>query len=105
MSRFCERIAAGKSGFLFVPSPQLVHALTPSLRRMLEQRYDGSVEELLLYSQSLELLVRAIDRAADGGNVKRPRRSDRERLFAAREFLETRLTDPPVLAESRARSA
>jgi AraC family transcriptional activator of pyochelin receptor len=97
VSRFCERVAQGKAGFLFEPAPSLATALEPSIRHMLTCRYAGPMEELFLYSQSLELLVRAIDLAADGG--ERLSRSERERLFAARDFLEARVADPPLLAE------
>jgi AraC family transcriptional regulator, transcriptional activator of the genes for pyochelin and ferripyochelin receptors len=102
VSRFCEQIAGGKPGFLFEPAASLAAALTPSVRRLLDSRYDGPTQALFLYSQSLELLVRALDLAADGGSAshpKRPTRSDRERLFAARDFLEARITEPPALAE------
>lgn len=98
VSRFCERIASGKPGFLFEPAPRIGEALRPSVRRMLDSRYAGPLEELYLYSQSLELLVRAIDLAADGGAAN-PGKTERERLFAARDFIEARVTEPPALAE------
>jgi AraC family transcriptional regulator, transcriptional activator of the genes for pyochelin and ferripyochelin receptors len=98
VSRFCEQIAHGSAGFLVEPSPLLISTFEPSVRRMLDCRYQGSVEELYLYSQSLELLARALDLAADSGE-KRLARGDRERLFAARDLLDARLADPPVLAD------
>jgi AraC-like DNA-binding protein len=102
VSRFCDRVASGKPGFLFEPTPALGPALEQSVRRMLDGRYEGVVEELFLYSQCLELLVRALALSSDGGQSHRPNRpgrSDRERLFAARDFLEARVSDPPALTE------
>jgi AraC-like DNA-binding protein len=102
VSRFCDQIANGKAGMLFEPTPALLPAIERSVRRMIACRYDGSVEQLFLYSQSLELLVRVLN-AADGGDKagapRSPGRSDRERLFAARDYLEAQLSDPPALAE------
>lgn len=101
VSRFCDGIANRKAAMLFEPTPALLPVIERSVRRMIECRHEGPLEQLALYSQSLEVLVRVLD-AVDGGRrgaLARPARSDRERLFAAREYLESKLTDPPALAD------
>jgi len=69
---------------------------------MLEARYEGALEELFLLSQSIELLVRVIEagsRARSGAGVFAPSKADREKLVAARQYVDSRLTDPPALHE------
>lgn len=104
VARFCERVARGRAGFLLEPSPALPAALEHAVRRMLEPRYDGALAELYLLSQGLELLVRALEfagarAASSGGAAALPlTKRDRDKLIAAREFVDARLQDPPSLA-------
>jgi AraC family transcriptional regulator, transcriptional activator of the genes for pyochelin and ferripyochelin receptors len=102
VSRFCERIAGGQAGFLFEPSMPLLPPLEHTIRRMLECRYAGALEELYLLSGSIELLVRTLEIGTRDPAAQEHApitRSDRDRLFAARDLVDSRLTDPPALAE------
>jgi AraC family transcriptional activator of pyochelin receptor len=99
-SRFCERISAGKPGFLREPTPALSPMTEATIRAMLAPRFDGALEALFLLSQSLELLVVALDSTDEGARVRVvKRRGDRDRVVAARELIDARLTSPPKLAE------
>jgi AraC-like DNA-binding protein len=102
VSRFCERATSGRASFLYEPSSTLPIALEWGVRRMLESRYEGTLEELYLLSQSIELLVRVIGAGARSDAIVRgfvPTKRDREKLVAARDFVNSHLTDPPVLGE------
>jgi AraC family transcriptional activator of pyochelin receptor len=66
---------------------------------MLAPRYTGALERAYLLSQSLELLVRVLDAGVRGDSSPAPTRTERDKLFAARELIETRLDDPPTLPE------
>ena len=105
VAHFCEQVARGRAGFLLEPSPSLPAALEHAVRNMLEPRYDGALAQLALFSQGLELLVRALElasarepSAALGGEVPLTR-CDRDRLFAARDLVDASLHDPPSLAD------
>jgi AraC family transcriptional activator of pyochelin receptor len=99
VARFCERAADGHSGFLLEPSATLPSAMVHAIRRMLAPRYTGALERAYLLSQSLELLVRVLDAGVRGDSSPAPTRTERDKLFAARELIETRLDDPPTLPE------
>jgi AraC-like DNA-binding protein len=102
VSRFCERATNGHSGFLFEPSSVLPSAMEQAIRRMLETRYVGALQQAYLLSQSLELMVRVLDAGTrDPSPSARfvKTRTDRDRLFSARDLIDTRLTDPPTLAD------
>lgn len=98
VSRFCEQISAGRSGMLIEPSDSLDTSMELSIRSMLACRYDGALEQLYLLSQSLELLVRVLDRGASD-TAALPPKTERDKLFAARELVDARLDQPPQLAE------
>jgi AraC-like DNA-binding protein len=102
VSRFCDRIASGRAGFLFEPSASLPTAIEQGVRRMLESRYDGALQRLYLYSQSIDLLVQLLVLATrEGGRESRlvTTKAERDQLFAARDFVDARLTEPPALRD------
>lgn len=99
VARFCERAANGHSGFLLEPSAPLPSAMAHAIRRMLTPRYTGALERAYLLSQSLELLVSVLDAGSRSEHSRAPTRTERDKLFAARELIEARLDAPPTLAE------
>jgi AraC-like DNA-binding protein len=96
--RFCDGILAGRPGFLYEPSAALPASMEHAVRLLLQCRYDGALASLYRFSQSLELLVRVLDAASPARSFPMSR-SERDRVFAAREFVEARLTDPPSLRD------
>jgi AraC family transcriptional activator of pyochelin receptor len=99
VSRFCERVAGGGKGMLFDEWAPLNPALEAVIGEMIRCPFEGKTRELFLFAKSAELFARAIDSArvpAPGRYVKT--REDRERLFAARDAVNARLTDPPSLS-------
>lgn len=97
VARFCEQVAAGQSGFLLEPSAALTPALEPVIRCMLDARYQGALEDLYLLSRSLELLVQVLAGQRPATHAPIGKR-ERDRLFAARDFIDARLGDPPAVA-------
>ncbi|MET0384478.1 MAG: AraC family transcriptional regulator [Polyangiales bacterium] len=95
VARFCDRILAGQAGFLSEPSASLPAPLELAVRRMLACRYDGALEQLYVFSQSLELLATTIALGVEPTPLKR---DDRDRLQAARTLIDARLCDPPGLS-------
>src|SRR5205814_5746398 len=86
VARFCDRALGGRASMLFEPSPSLPDVLEHGIRRMLEARYEGALEELYLLSQSIELLVRVLEggsRVSSGAGKFTPSKVDRDKLVAA----------------------
>jgi AraC family transcriptional activator of pyochelin receptor len=100
VSRFCDRAASGHPGFLVEPSSPLPMVMEKEIRGMLESRYEGVLEQLHMLSRSIDLLVSVLDRASvmEGARFV-SKKGDRDRLFAARDFVDARLTDPPGLRD------
>jgi AraC-like DNA-binding protein len=101
VARFCDDAANGHSGFLLEPSATLPSAMVHGIRRMLSTRYTGALEQAYLLSQSLELLVRALDHGTRDTKAQASvkTRTDRDKLFSARDLIDARLDDPPRLAD------
>jgi AraC family transcriptional activator of pyochelin receptor len=101
VSRFCEDTMSGRASFLFEPSAALSSGMESTIRRMLGSRHDGALEKLFLFSQSIELLVQLLARipGKEGPSRFVATKAERDKLFAAREFVDKKLTDPPALRD------
>ena len=98
LSRFCDRIADGKASILFDDWAPITPAIDATIKEIRETELQGVTRELFVLSKSIELLVQSIEaRKVPTGYVKTS--SDRERLVAARDLVNARLTDPPNLSE------
>jgi AraC family transcriptional activator of pyochelin receptor len=100
LSRFCERIAAGRPSVLFDDWAPMTPAIETTIRQIRDTDYTGVTGELFVLSKSIELLVQAIEaHKAPALDAYVKSASDRERIVAARDLINTRLTNPPSLSE------
>jgi AraC family transcriptional regulator, transcriptional activator of the genes for pyochelin and ferripyochelin receptors len=99
LSRFCERIEAGKMGMLFEEWGAINPAIEQTIRQIMECRYVGGLEESFLLSKSLDLLVLSVETARPTPGQYLKTEADRDRIVAARDRVNERLTDPPTLTE------
>jgi AraC family transcriptional regulator, transcriptional activator of the genes for pyochelin and ferripyochelin receptors len=100
LSRFCERIANGGNGILFEEWAPMNPAIDQTIRQIVDCRYAEGLKDLFLLSKSIELLVMSIEAASNApatGYVKTS--TDRDKLVAARDCVNARLTRPPSLSE------
>jgi AraC family transcriptional regulator, transcriptional activator of the genes for pyochelin and ferripyochelin receptors len=100
LSRYCELIVNGKNGILFEQWGAMTPALEVAIRQIIDCRYEGTLKDLFLLSKSIELLVLSIEANPDEPRAQRPMTAtDRERIVAARDLVNERLTNPPSLSE------
>jgi AraC family transcriptional activator of pyochelin receptor len=100
LSLFCDRIAAGKASILFDDWAPMTPAIEATIRQIRETEYDGATRDLFVLSKSIELLVQSIEaHKVPTGDAYLKTASDRDRVVAARDLVNTRLTNPPSLSE------
>jgi AraC family transcriptional activator of pyochelin receptor len=100
LSQFCDRVAAGKASILFDEWAPITPAIEATIRQIRETEYEGATRDLFVLSKSIELLVQSIEaHKVPTGDAYLKTASDRERVVAARDLVNTRLTDPPSLSE------
>jgi len=100
LSRFCERITSGQPSILFDDWGPITPAIETTIREIREIDDTGMTAELFVLAKAIELLVLAIEaHAAPPHDAYVKSATDRERLVAARDLINTRLTNPPSLSE------
>lgn len=100
LSQFCAQVRQGQPGMLFEQWSGMTPALEGVIREVIDCRFAGGLRDLFILSKSIELLTLAIDATtvpANGLYLKTT--ADRERIVAARDHLNQRLSNPPSLAE------
>lgn len=101
LMRFCDKITADKPAILLDPWAPITPAIASTIRQIQDSDYDGPLKDTFVLSKGIELLVQSVesshaDARAAGDYVKTS--SDRERLVAARDLVNARLSDPPTLS-------
>jgi len=103
LQRFAEQVDQGQLALL---SPRWA-SITPAMHQIMQQvfhcRFTGPLQALFLRAKALELLVLQAEAAAPPPGATRPaflkQPADRERLVAARDYVQARLHQPPGLPE------
>lgn len=99
---FAEAVLSGKSQ-LFTPRWGTVDAkIQRVIDEIMASPYEGAMMEVFLYAKSLELLVLCMDNYKTRQQQEQrflKTRADQERIIAARDYINARLSDPPHLAE------
>ena len=102
LNRFTEQIRSGTSALL----SENWGTVTPPIQRVIDEivlnPYSGELQNIFLLAKSLELLVLCVDNYQQSSSCRSAylkRKSDRERVMAARDFINERVTSPPNLSE------
>lgn len=102
LQRFAEKIIRGESVLL---SDQW-GAVDPAIQQVVDQvvhnRYSGDLQQLFLLSKSIELLVLCAESCQHASGRKEvfiKNAADKEKIIAARDLVNDRVTCPPSLSE------
>lgn len=102
LNNFCLQIMNGQS----VMFSDKWGSITPPIQTTIDEitlnPYRGKLQELFLYAKSIELLVMCIanyDRLSEVSFNYIKTKSDQEAMIAARDFINSRISDPPDLSE------
>jgi AraC family transcriptional activator of pyochelin receptor len=99
LSRFCERLTSARGSVLFDPWPAITPPIEHTLTQLIASRFQGQLNELFVLSKSIELLVLAVEAGSTQPFATSAPRGDRDKLVAAREFVDARLKSPPTLSQ------
>lgn len=100
LSRFCEQLTNAQHAILSERWAPITPAIESTIRQMLECGYSGALKDLFLLSKSIELLVLSVEASSQAKTAAHPKnRAERDKVAAARDFVNTRLTAPPTLSE------
>lgn len=102
LKRFTEDIISGHSVILSQKWGALETAIQQVITQIIHCKYTGDFKRLFLLSKSIELLVLSADSciAADSKEaVFLKSKTDKEKIVAVRDLLNSRLDSPPSLSE------
>ncbi|MEL7006628.1 MAG: AraC family transcriptional regulator [Bacteroidota bacterium] len=102
LKRFAEDINQGKSCILSNTWGTVDIKIQKVIDTILSSPYTGKLQDVFLLSKSLELLVLCVDnyKSVNSYRPKHVRNQvDKEKLMAARDFINDRLSSPPNLSE------
>ncbi len=104
LKRFSERIISGQPVILTENWGAVDPAIHQVVDQIIHHRYTGDLQRLFLLSKSIELLVccaesceRATTTSSQSTFLKT--NSDKEKILAARDLVNTRIDSPPSLSE------
>lgn len=102
LKRFIDDILAGKNGILSETWGTIDIKIQKIIDEIIVNPYDGSLKKIFLLAKTLELLVLCVDNYHQ--ILKKPyqhlkTKTDKEKIMAARDFINERITDPPNLTE------
>jgi AraC family transcriptional regulator, transcriptional activator of the genes for pyochelin and ferripyochelin receptors len=102
MARFSEDIINGNNTILSDSWGTLRPEIEYVIHQILHCPYDHTLKDLFLLSKTLELLVLSVQAHATS-KQKRPlflkKKSDKEKVIAARDMINENLTNPPSLSD------
>ncbi|MEJ7600772.1 MAG: AraC family transcriptional regulator [Kofleriaceae bacterium] len=100
LSRFCDQITSGKPSILYDAWAGMTPELEHTIRQLRDSDHAPGLRELFVLSKSIGLLTLSIEAShhAPGAQYVKTD-ADRERLVAARDRVNERLSDPPTLTE------
>lgn len=102
LRHFAEDVLRGKSSLL----AEQWGTVTPPIQRVIDEiirnPYTGALQQVFLLAKGLELLVLCVDQYRQNATaaptcLKHP--ADREKVMAARDLINERITSPPKLSE------
>ena len=103
LQRFADQLGQGQLALLSPRWAPISPAMHHIIQEVLHCRFTGPLQALFLRAKCLELLVLQAEAAAQPPRSARPavlrQPADRERLVAARDYVQARLHQPPSLPE------
>jgi len=102
LRRFADQIINGDSAILSDHWGAIDPAMQQVIDQVIHNRYSGDLQNLFLLSKSIEILVLCAEAcllATDRKETYLKTAADRERIIAARDFVNQRVTSPPSLTE------
>ncbi len=102
LNRFAEKILSGTSALLSEDWGAVTSPIQRVIDEIVRNPYSGELQNIFLLAKSLELLVVCVDHYQQTSNsrpVYLKRTSDQEKVIAARDFINARITSPPNLSE------
>lgn len=100
IKRFSENILLGKSDILSQNWGAIDFSIEQVIRQIINCNYSTEIKKIFLLSKSIELLVLSAESYSHSENKKEifvKNRSDKEKIIAARDFINENLTCPPNL--------
>jgi AraC family transcriptional regulator, transcriptional activator of the genes for pyochelin and ferripyochelin receptors len=102
LRRFADQIINGDSAILSDQWGAIDPAMQQVIDQVIHNRYSGDLQNLFLLSKSIEILVLCAEAcllATDKRETYVKTAADKERIIAARDFVNQRVTCPPSLTE------
>lgn len=102
LKRFSDRIISGQPVILTDDWGAVDPAIHQVIDQIIHHRYTGDLQRLFLLSKSIELLVCCAESCEQAGKAQPgylKSNSDKEKILAARDFVNTRIDSPPSLSE------
>jgi AraC family transcriptional regulator, transcriptional activator of the genes for pyochelin and ferripyochelin receptors len=102
LKRFCEQVVEGKSVILSEKWGAIDADIQNALHDLVHSNFTGAIQDAFLLSKSIELLVMSVESC---GNARQNQplfiktKGDKEKIIAARDFINTKITNPPNLSE------
>lgn len=102
LTKFADKIASGESCILSDRWGGINTKLQLALNQATHNIYTGSIQNNFILSKAIELLVYAVEACEYVNNQSESEylsRSDKEKVIAARDFVNTNIQNPPNLSE------
>ncbi len=102
LQRFADDILSGKSVMLGREWGAMTPAIELAIQQVRHSNYTGDTEQVFLLSKSIELLVLSAEACTAASTRAEPfirTKADKEKLIAARDLINERVTTPPNLSE------
>lgn len=102
---FCDKVAAGQSVILTEHWGAIDTPIQQTLQEVLREGFTGRIEENFILSKALDLLVMCVETCtqaehrATQADVFLRSKADKEKIIAARDYINLRLHEPPNLSE------
>lgn len=102
LKEFAENILAGKEVLI----SEKWGTVNPPIQNIIDEirlnRYTGSIQNIFLFAKTLELLVHCVENYKSTSGLAfsyLKSRSDKDKIIAARDYINERLDSPPNLSE------
>jgi AraC-like DNA-binding protein len=104
LKRFADHIITGKPVIFTGEWGAIDPAIHQVIDQIIHHRYSGDLQRLFLLSKSIELLVCCAESCEQASRTSAQTQflqstSDKEKILAARDFVNTRIDSPPSLSE------
>jgi AraC-like DNA-binding protein len=99
---FCTKVLSGQSVIFSETWGSITSPIQNTIDEIITNPYNGKLQDLYLYAKSIELLVLCIanyKHTGAKGFIYLKSKADHEAIIAARDFINSRVADPPDLSE------